>query len=195
MKLSLVRYALVIALALGVSAGLRPATQASAQDATSFSAVVLDLDAVFRNAVSVLSLRDKLREREESVLATLSDREENLFAENRDLQAQRDVLSEEVFTEQANDIQKRAQELNESADQYSGELERTLREGLEEVQTLALSLAEEIAAARGADVVLSKDTLFLLTTDLEITAEVLEKLNVALSVTQAEQKLAELPLP
>ncbi len=195
MKLSLVRYALIIALALGISTALRPVADASAQDSAAFSAVVLDLDAVFRNAVSVLSLRDKLREREETVLATLSDREENLFAENRDLQAQRDVLSEEVFTEQAADIQKRAQELNESADQYSGELERTLREGLEEVQTLALSLAEEIAAERGADAVLSKDTLFLLTADLEITAEVLEKLNVALSVTQAEQKLAELPLP
>ncbi|MDA8030720.1 MAG: OmpH family outer membrane protein, partial [Alphaproteobacteria bacterium] len=176
--------ALVLALALRAGA----VDGAVAQDAAGVppSILVLDMDTVLRNSIAMRSLEEKLRVRDEEGIAAFSAREQNLVNEGRELQSQRDVLSATAFEERAQDFDDRGQALRQEAQDYGDRLQRVLRDGLQEVQGRALAIAEEVALEMGADMVLSKDTLFLLNEGLEITPAVFERLNAELGSTESE---------
>ncbi|MGR4001318.1 MAG: OmpH family outer membrane protein [Alphaproteobacteria bacterium] len=193
----LLAIAAITAITIASAVHLMPAP-ASAQDAAqgeSLSILVLDMDTILRNSIAMRSLEEKLRVRDEEGITAFSAREQSLVNEGRELQSQRDVLSASAFEEKAQDFDDRGQTLRQEAQEYGDQLQRILREGLQEVQGQALAIAEQVAAELGADMVLSKDTLFLLNEGLEITPTVLERLNADLGNTESETRLAEIPQP
>ena len=168
---------------------------AAAQEAAAVSFLVLDMQAVLRNSTAIRSLEERLRAREENGIEIFTQREQALLAESRELQSQQDVLSPEAFDERIASINERGEQLSQEADTYAQSLQRFLREGVQEVQDKVFELTETVAAERGADAVASKDSMFLLNKELEITSLILEQINAALETTETEARLAQLPTP
>lgn len=183
-------FALILMLALPFAV-----REASAQESGATNALVLDMDTVMRNATAVRSLETLLREKEEAALEGFGTRETALLEEGRALQDRVDTLSEEAFEEERNDIDQRGNELARGVESHRRSLDRIFRSGLQEARDLALEISAEIADEAGADIVLSKETLFLLNDDLEITPQVLEGVNQQLAATSAEEELRVLELP
>ena len=168
---------------------------AAAQEAAAVSFLVLDMQSVLRNSTAIRSLEERLRAREENGIEIFTQREQALLAESRELQSQQDVLSPEAFDERIASINERGEQLSQEADTYAQSLQRFLREGVQEVQDKVFELTETVAAERGADAVASKDSMFLLNKELEITSLILEQINAALETTETEARLAQLPTP
>ena len=184
------------ALILLAAASWGPAPRAAAaQEAAPASFLVLDMQAVLRNSTAIRSLEERLRAREENGIEIFTQREQALLAESRELQSQQDVLSPEAFDERIASLNERGEQLAQEAETYAQSLQRFLREGVQEVQDKAFELTEAVAAERGADAVASKDSMFLLNKELEITSLILEQTNAALETTETEARLAQLPTP
>ena len=184
------------ALILLAAASWSPAPRAAAaQEAAAVSFLVLDMQSVLRNSTAIRSLEERLRAREENGIEIFTQREQALLAESRELQSQQDVLSPEAFDERIASINERGEQLSQEADTYAQSLQRFLREGVQEVQDKVFELTETVAAERGADAVASKDSMFLLNKELEITSLILEQINAALETTETEARLAQLPTP
>lgn len=166
-----------------VIASLMMPTLALAQSEPAQPAIigVLDTQKVLRDSIAMRSLSQQIEERRNSFQEELRKQEDALRAADQELARQRSILAPEAFAEKRSQLEQQVSSLQRQVQTRRTELDRVYGEAVKQVQGALVSIAQKIASERQLDLVLPKTAVVLVRNDMEITDEVIKRLNETLT--------------
>ena len=169
-------------LVLGLASFL--ASGAHAQAAGGSVIGVLDLDRILRESEAAKTLRQRIEEHRTAYQAEIRKKEQALGAADQELARQRSVLSAEAFAQKRKELEERAAGLQREFVSRQRELERAFGQGIGQVRTAVIEVSKELALERKLDIILLKVSVLLIVREVDITDEVLKRLNERLSMVE-----------
>lgn len=142
---------------------------------------VLDTQKVLRDSIAMRSLSQQIEERRNSFQEELRKQEDALRAADQELARQRSILAPEAFAEKRSQLEQQVSSLQRQVQTRRKELDRVYGEAVKQVQSALVSIAQKIASERQLDLVLPKTAVVLVRNDMEITDEVVKRLNETLT--------------
>jgi outer membrane protein len=174
----LIRMLAVACLAVGafIGPGLA-AGDDGGQKQVPLNVAILDVQSVFQNAAAVKSIQVTMRAYIEAYRAGTQREEEEIRAAQHELARKREVLSGEQYEAERRKLEQRLLEAQARVQERKRGLDETQQQGMNAVQLALNSIVTEIANEKGITLILRKDQTVLNATALEITDEVLSRLN------------------
>lgn len=142
---------------------------------------ILDTQKVLRESVAMRGLSKQMEGRRNSFQEELRQREDALRAADQELARQRSILSTEAFAEKRSELEQQVASLQRQVQTRRKELDRVYGQAVKQVQAALVSIAQKIASERQLDLVLPKTAVVLVRNDMEITDEVVKRLNETLT--------------
>jgi Skp family chaperone for outer membrane proteins len=173
----------VAALAALVVAGwLQPWQQrgAAAQKLPTTVAAVIDYQRILRDAAAARSIREQIEARRKAYQEEISNEEQRLHEADKEFAKQRSVLSPEAFAEKRREFEQDVAEVQRMVQQRRRELDRMSAAALNEVKEALIEIVTSIAEERGFNLVLPSSELLFFSRALDLTEEVLAKLDARL---------------
>ena len=141
---------------------------------------ILDVQSVFQNAAAVKSIQVAMRAYIEAYRAGTQREEEEIRAAQHELAGKRETLSGEQYEAERRKLEQRLLEAQARVQERKRGLDETQQQGMNAVQLALNGIVTEIANEKGITLILRKDQTVLNATALEITDEVLNRLNARL---------------
>ncbi len=165
------------------SAFMGPALAAgddSSEERVPLNVAILDVQSVFQNAAAVKSIQVAMRAYIEAYRAGTQREEEEIRAAQHELARKREILSGEQYEAERRKLEQRLLEAQARVQERKRGLDETQQQGMNAVQLALNNIVTEIANEKGITLILRKDQTVLNATALEITDEVLIRLNARL---------------
>ena len=165
------------------SAFMGPALAAGddgSEERVPLNVAILDVQSVFQNAAAVKSIQVAMRAYIEAYRAGTQREEEEIRAAQHELARKRDILSGEQYEAERRKLEQRLLEAQARVQERKRGLDETQQQGMNAVQLALNNIVTEIANEKGITLILRKDQTVLNATALEITDEVLNRLNARL---------------
>lgn len=158
------------------------ALQAQAQEQVpqpvqAFPVGIVDMAKVRQSSTALRSIADQITEYRNTFQKDIQAEENSLREANQELSRQHAVLSAEAFDEARRAFEDRVADVQRTVQQRKAELEKVREAGMRDLQRALNLIVAEIAEERGLVLVLSRDQTVLSANALEITEEVLKRLN------------------
>ena len=141
---------------------------------------ILDVQSVFQNAAAVKSIQVTMRTYIEAYRAGTQREEEEIRAAQQELAGKRESLSQEQYEAERRKLEQRLLEAQARVQERKRGLDETQQQGMNAVQMALNSIVTEIANEQNLTLILRKEQTVLNATALEITDEVLNRLNARL---------------
>jgi outer membrane protein len=113
-------------------------------------------------------------------------KEQELRAAQQDLIRERGSLSPRVFADKGRELEERVVAVQREVQARKRELDKRFSQGMNQLRSLLVEIAQEIAQERKADLVIEKGAVVLVKPELEITQKALDALNDRLPQIQSE---------
>jgi outer membrane protein len=107
----------------------------------------------------------------------LNRKQQELEKQKEDIDKQSKVLSKDAYQKRVEDLQKQLSELQQTYVTYSRELEKKQKELTDPVFEKVLGIIKRLAARDGYDVVLDKQTVAYIRSDLDLTDQCIQLYN------------------
>ncbi len=138
---------------------------------------LVDLDGVLRQSSGTAKVRRLLDEQRLTYQQEFTQREAKLQASEKVLQADRELLSEEAFNERLKAFEDEVAEVQRQIQYRRQALDRAFQEAQRNLRGIALEIVKQIASDRKLDLVLSQDSALIFLPNLNISNEVLARLD------------------
>jgi outer membrane protein len=168
---SIRRHVLALAMAAAV---VSPAVSASAADA---SIAVVNTQEILNKSTAANALKDAANAKMKEFQADLNKKSNALKDEEEELGKQRSVLEQSVWAEKVKKFRQKATDAQRDAQEKKARIDKALGNGFGEIQKAFLDIASKIAKEKGYKVVVTTSALVYADSSLDISAEVLERLN------------------
>ena len=177
----LIKTLMVACLAVGTCGGPSlAASEDGGKEQVPLNVAILDVQSVFQNAAAVKSIQTAMRTYIEAYRAGTQREEEEIRAAQQELATKRESLSEEQYEAERRKLEQRLLEAQARVQERKRGLDETQQQGMNAVQRALNSIVTEIANEQGLTLILRKEQTVLNATALEITDEVLNRLNARL---------------
>jgi Skp family chaperone for outer membrane proteins len=157
--------------------GLAATGAARAQEASTPSLAIIDVQQVFRESAAIKDLNQKLEVQRTKYRDELRKEEEALRAADQELARQRTVLSADAFAKKRGELERKVAKLQREAQQRKRKLDQFFNQGMAQIRQELNKIATEIAEERGLDMILTKATVVVVRPKFELTGEALKRLN------------------
>ena len=189
--MSRVRNALaaVVALATIAVAWLQPWVHhgADAQKLPTTVAAVIDYQRILRDAAAAKSIREQIEARRQAYQEEISKEEQRLHEADKAFAKQRSVLSTEAFAEKRRAFEQEVAEVQRLVQERRRELDSMAAAALNEVKEALIEIVTSIAEERGFNLVLPNSEVLFFSRSLDLTEEVLAKLDARLPQVQLSE--------
>ncbi|PZP85438.1 MAG: hypothetical protein DI582_05860 [Azospirillum brasilense] len=169
MKHSLFRFAIAALAVLGSAAF----TPASAEGTIG----VVNTQKIMRESKAAISVRSQLQAKQKSFQAELDAKEKQLLAEDQALVKQSNTMEKAAFDQKVKDFRSKAAVAQREVQQKKLAVDKALASSLENIQKTVLEITKEVAAEKKISIVLSSGQVLYAEPTLDITDEVLSRLN------------------
>jgi outer membrane protein len=176
------RLILACCLALPVLAAVSPPLCADAS--SNVRVAVLDVERVRLNAAAVKAIRSKLGTYLDVYRADTQKEEQEIRTAQDELARKRTVLSPDAYAEERKKLEDRLAEAQGRVQRRRQALERVNVEAMEHVKQSLEAIVSEIAAERQLTLIIRKDQAVFAIPAIEITDEVLKRLDQRLPSVQ-----------
>lgn len=153
------------------------AQEQPAVSASSLPIAIVDMRAIRQQSTGMASVREQISKYRNGFQTQIQQEEEQLRAANQELARQRTILTPDAFAEERKKFETRLAEVQRLVQKRRQELDQLRDTAMVEVQTALNSIIAEIANEKGIVLVLQREQTVLAVRSLEITAEVIERLN------------------
>ncbi|MCW5699645.1 MAG: OmpH family outer membrane protein [Rhodospirillales bacterium] len=170
--------------ALAVVFCIAPGFLFAAEESVPLKIAILDIDRVLRNAVAVQDIQGKLRTHREAYRIEIQKEEEEIRAAHIQLGESKDGLTDEAYENQQKRLNERVSAAQAMTQKRRRMLDEARAKAMTIVQTTLNTIVAEIANERNLTLILRKDQTVLAATQLEITEEVLMRLDTKLPVVE-----------
>jgi outer membrane protein len=182
-------------LLLAVALGPLPV---AAQEVSPPSIVIVDVTQILRESKGARDIQAQIDKQTEAYTKDVSAQENELHRMQDELERQRTVLAPEAFNTKTREYQQRFEALDRGVQMKRQTLQQTYSEAMTKVEATALQIIADIAGERRANLVLSKAAVLFEAPGLDITSEVIRRLDQklpAVPLALAEQPAAIAPPP
>lgn len=154
---------------------------------------VVDVVALMRNSKAAQSIEDQLAAKRKSFQEDLSKQEKKLRSMEEDLIKQRDKKDEEAFNKKRKEFETAVRELQKSAQQKRMTLDKSASNAVGRLQEEITKITAETANAKNLQIVLTRDQVVVVSKPLDITTEIMTKLDQALPRVEVKTATASAP--
>jgi Skp family chaperone for outer membrane proteins len=154
-------------------------------------AAVIDYQRVLREAKSAKSISDQLEARRKLYQDQIAKEEQKLGDADKELAKQRGVLSPEALSTKREDLQKRAAELQKLVNDKRRQLGTVSSAALNEVRNAMLQVVGDLSSEHGFNIVLPSNTVLMFSPKVDLTDEVIKRLDQALPSVKVPDKVAQ----
>ena len=186
------------AILLGIAAAvlsIGASSFATAQDRLP-SIGIVDVQKILRDSQASRSLRPQIEKLRQNYQTSVRKRETELRKASQELQRQRAILSSQAFAKRRNDYEEMARKAQVDFQQRKRRIDNAYGAAMRVIQKSMVVAAAKIAEERNFDIVLPKSLVLLADQKLDITGEVLRRIDKSLpSVKLETAKPAESKAP
>ncbi len=158
-------------------------TGAMAFAAASYAAdtiAYVNIQEIMRDSTAAKSVKDQLENKQKSFQSEMAKKEEELQKEDQSLGKQRSVLAPEAFEKKVKEFKAKATAAQKDAQAKRDELYKASSSSLNEIQKAVFEIVSKMSKDKGYSAVLPASELLYADPKLDITKDVLTKLNGAL---------------
>ena len=166
---------LAVVLALAPLAG-----QAADTPLPPATAAVIDYQRVMREARAAESIRSQIEARRVRYQSEIAQEEQRLVEADRELVRQRNILEPELFAERRKTFEEDVAEVQRMLQSRRQQLDDVAAMAMSEVREAVIRIVGELSEQRGFNLVLPSANVLLFSPQIDLTDEVLEKLDVDL---------------
>lgn len=142
--------------------------------------IIVDIAQILRDAKAAKDIQAQL-DKETTGYSKVVAQQENELQQMRDeLERQRTLLAPEAFGAKTREYQQRFETLDRAVQTKRQALQQSLNEAMTKVQNAALEIIQDVAKERKANLVLTKAAVIFEDGSLDVTAEVLSRLDAKL---------------
>ncbi len=152
---------------------------------------LIDIEGVLRSSTGTQRVRELLDEQRLAFQKEIGVKELELQSIERELLANQPGLSKEEFDTQIADFQARVTELQKQIQYRRQALDVAFHNAQNDLSALALEIVKTIATEKDLDLVLVKDSVLIFVPSLNISDEVLRRLNERTKNARIEIKINE----
>lgn len=138
---------------------------------------VVNIQKIMRESKAAEAVRQQLKSKQQSFQSELDKKEDALQKEDQDLAKQRAVLSQEVFESKYKDFRKKAAEAQQEVRTKRGSLDKGFTKALSDIQKKVTDIVTAVAKEKGVSIAMAASPVLYVDPALDITQEVLDKLN------------------
>ena len=139
--------------------------------------LVVDIPNVLSRSKAAQDIQKQLEEQRRSYQSQIASQEEKLRSAQVELDRQRGVLSADAFEKKQKEFRDQIASVQKGVQEKKGTLEGGFNQSMGELRKAVVTVVAEIAKERKATLVLANQQVVLVEKTLDITDEVLEKLN------------------
>ena len=150
-----------------------------------------DLNGILRAADANVKVRELLDTQRQKFQDEFSLVESELQQTERDLMSKRELLSKEEYDKQIKAFQARVTQLQQDIQRKRQAIDNAYQKAQSDIRTEALSIITEIAREMSLDLVLSRDASLIFLPHLNISDDVLNRLNERTKNARIEIQLQE----
>lgn len=172
MKTAFARFAFAIAALVTVAAF----TPAHAETTIG----VVNTQKIMRESKAAQSVRSQLQAKQKAFQAELDATEKKLLAEDQALVKQRSTMEQAAFEQKVKDFRARAAAAQREVQTKKIQVDKALAGALENIQNTTVQIVKEVAAEKKITIVVSAAQVLYTESSLDITEEVLKRLNAKL---------------
>jgi len=181
-----------VAVACGLTA-LAPLA-ARAQDVAPPVIITVDVQQILRDSLVAKGIQAQMDQRTERYTKEVTSQENELQKTQNELEQQRTTLAPEAFNAKMRDFQQRYDTLDNRVQATRQALQQSYNDAMTKVENTALQIIADIAAERKANLVVAKAAVLFEAPELDITQEVIKRLDTRLPQVQLAEP-APAPLP
>ena len=188
-------YLLLVPLLAGAAlpVGTRPAL-AQAQGGEQLPpavAAVIDYQRVLREAKAAKSIRDQLDTKRKLYQDQIAKEEQKLNDADKELAKQRAVLSAEAFKGKREDFQKKVASVQRMVQERRRSLDQVSAAAYNQVRNAIIEIVSDLSAERGFNLVLPSSTVLLFSPKVDLTEDVLKRLDGKLPNVKVPEQVAQ----
>jgi outer membrane protein len=152
-------------------------TPAHAEGAAQTKVAVVDVQRAVMQTEDGLRAQATLKKLFDSRQQELNRKQTDLQKQREELDKQQKVLSKEALQKRAEEWQKQMMELQQVFVEYNKELEKKQKELTDPVYEKVMALVKRLAARDGYDMILDKQTVAYIRSDLDLTDTLIQLYN------------------
>lgn len=141
---------------------------------------VISMQEIMRQSTAAQSLKTQLEAKQKTLQAEVKAKEESLQKEEAALSKERSALSAEAFKEKVKAFSKKASDAQRDVQQKKGSIDKGMATALGEIQKAVNAIVNDMAKEKGFKLALPTSQIIYADTSMDITSEVLAKLNAKL---------------
>lgn len=170
------------AVALGLTA-LSP-LRAPAQQVATPVIITVDVQQILRDSLVAKDVQAQMEQRTERYTKEVTDQENELQRTQEELEKERTTLAPDAFNSKMRDFQRRYDTLDNRVQATRQALQQSYNDAMTKVENTALQIIADIAAERKANLVVAKAAVLFEAPELDITQDVIKRLDVKLPQVQ-----------
>jgi Skp family chaperone for outer membrane proteins len=167
----------LLAAALLSTAALPALAQEPASLIASTRTAVVNIQMIMRDATAAKSVRDQLEAKQKAYQAEIAKKEEALQKEDQELGKQRATLAKDVFETKVKALREKATTTQKEVASKKATLDSAFESALGQIQKAVSDIITEMAKEKGFVVALPSSQILYADSSLDISQEVLAKLN------------------
>ncbi len=173
MKTSTLKHA---TLTLFATAMFAFSTPVLAEDAKQSIAVV-NIQYVMKESTAARNVREQLENKQKSFQADITKKEEALQKEDKELGKQKSVLAKAAFDEKLRAFRTKATDVQKDVQSKKAMLDSAFEQALNDIQKVVTDIISDISKEKGFAIAIPTSQILFADTKLDISSEVLERLN------------------
>jgi outer membrane protein len=150
-------------------------------------AAVIDYQRILRDAAAARSIRDQIEARRKTYQEEISKQEQQLHEEDKAFAKQRSLLTPEAFAEKRREFEQRVADVQKLVQERRRTLDNVSVAALNEVKKALIEVVTSIADERGFNLVLPTSDVLFFARKIDLTDEVLAKLDARLPNVRVPQ--------
>jgi len=174
-----------LALAAGLAVVLLRDPAARAQEIAPPVIVIVDVQQILRDSAVAKNVQVQMDQRTDRYSKEVAVQENELRRTQDELERQRSLLAPEAFNAKMRDFQQRYDALDHGVQATRQALQQAYNDAMTKVESTALQIIADIAAERKANLVVTKAAVLFTAQGLDVTSEVIRRL---------DEKLPSVPL-
>jgi outer membrane protein len=146
--------------------------------------ITVDVQQILRDSLVAKDVQSQMDQRTDRYTKEVSDQETQLQKTQEELEKERTTLAPDAFNAKMRDFQRRYDTLDNRVQATRQALQQSYNDAMTKVENTALQIIADIAAERKANLVVAKAAVLFEAPELDITQEVIKRLDVKLPQVQ-----------
>jgi len=146
---------------------------------SSFAAgfAVLDIEKIAKESKAVHDIQGKVSKKQDDFQKEITKKQSDLESDQKKLEAKKTILSKEAFEKEQKAFEKKIDSLKDLVEKRQNSLKKASTEAMNKVNDKMKEIITEIAKDKELNLILPSSQVVFSAESLDISAEVLEKLN------------------